>query len=508
MRYIYLALFIFAVALTKASCIDDSSAYRLFPANGSTDVNPDTPLKITFAGKPTLGNKGFVRVYEAGTGRLVDSLDLSIAAGPTEPDMIRKREARYTSIPYEYHSTQYTNANTIAGTPSGTAMRDTTAIYQLTIIGRFTDGFHFYPIITKDSTATIYLHHNLLEYGKEYYVTIDKGVITTPDGGFEGIASPYGWRFGTKDKAPAPDLRKLTVAADGSGHFSTVQACMDFIPDFSKEKWEVFIKNGDYEELVYFRNKCNVTLRGESRQGVVIHYANNETFNPHPVNVKTNEWPGTFPSRRAAFAADNCYDLRFEDLTIMTTLKGQAEGLLIMGERNYLKNVHIIGSGDALQTNGSAYFEDCIIDGDGDTILGRGPAFFSGCSISSHGPFMWIRNTEANRGNVFLNCTFTGKGDDSVIARSPVNKGQGYPYAEAVLINCVLDNVSPRGWGEISGDTSHLHFWEYNSTTPDGSPADTSQRHPLSRRLSAVDDARLIESYSNPAFVLGWNPLR
>ena len=26
----------------------------------------------------------------------------------------------------------------------------------------------------------------------------------------------------------------------------------------------------------------------------------NEAFNPHPPNVATNEWPGTFPSRRAA----------------------------------------------------------------------------------------------------------------------------------------------------------------------------------------------------------------
>lgn len=483
-----------------------NSGFRLFPANGATDVNPDTQLKITFGKKPETGKKGFIRIYEAGTNKLVDSLDLSIPAGPAEPDMIRKKEANYTAIPYEYKTTDYTNANTVAGTPSGTAMRDTTGNYQLTIIGRFTDGFHFYPVIIRDNTATIYPHHNLLRYGKEYYVTIDNGVITTPDNSFGGIGSDNVWRFRTKDKAPEPDRPQLTVSADGSGDFNTVQGCMDFIPDFSAEKWEVFIRNGNYEELVYFRNKCNVTIKGESREGVTIHYANNETFNPHPVNVKTNEWPGTFPSRRAAFAADNCYDLCFEGLTIMTTLKGQAEGLLIMGARNYLKDVRIIGSGDALQANGSIYLEDCIIEGDGDTILGRGPAFFSNCILSSYGPFMWIRNTEANHGNIFVNCTFIGKGNDAVIARSPVNKGVGYPYAEAVLIDCVLDNIRPEGWGTITGDTNHLRFWEYRSRNLDGEPIDTSERHPLSRQLTETEDAELIKNYSNPQFVLGWQP--
>ena len=64
-----------------------------------------------------------------------------------------------------------------------------------------------------------------------------------------------------------------------------------------------------------------------------VHYANNEVFNPHPLTVKTNEWPGTFPSRRAAFMLDNCSDILLEDLTIATDLHGQAEGLLLNGER-------------------------------------------------------------------------------------------------------------------------------------------------------------------------------
>ncbi|MFR9166958.1 MAG: pectinesterase family protein [Dysgonomonas sp.] len=502
MKNIVFCIILSAVFITAKA---QNTNYTLSPANNSKEINIDTRLDITFNSKPTIGEKGFIRVYEKGTNRLVDVLDLSIPAGPSEPDMLRKKQADYTSVSYKYETTGFTNANMKAGTPSGTALRDTSD-YQLTIIGGFTDGFRFYPVIIDGNKAKIYLHNNLLEYDKEYYVTIDKGVITTETNDFNGITEKDQWTFSTKTSPPPSNHRKLIVSADGSGNFNTLQGCMDAIPDFSKEKWVVYVKNGDYEELVYFRNKSNVVIKGESREGVIIHYANNETFNPHPINVKTNEYPGTFPSRRAAFAADNCTDMRFENLTIMNTLKGQAEGLLLMGERNYLKNVRIIGSGDALQTNGSAYFESCHIEGDGDTVLGRGPAFFKDCVLSSYGPFMWIRNTATNHGNVFLNCIFLGQGVNAVFARSPINRGAGYPYAEAVLINCKTENIKSVGWGEIGGKTDNIHFWEFNTRTIFDTPVDVSKRHPLSRQLYMDKDAEIIKNYSNPEYILGWNP--
>lgn len=485
-------------------------AMQFTPGNKTAEVPPDTHLTIEFASPVRLNNRGMIRIFDAETGQRVDSLDLSIPAGPSRPDMIRKQKATYTTVPYDYdsHGKRITNANTRPGTPSGTAVRDTTGPYQLTIIGGFSDGFRFYPVIVDGNRATIYPHNNLLEYGKSYYVTIDKEVFDLSSGEFPGIYDTQTWRFSTRRHAPEAGRRLLTVSPDGSGDFCTVQGAMDFIPDFSSEKWEVFIADGDYEELVYFRNKQNVHLRGESRDGVLIHYANNETFNPHPLNVKTNEWPGTFPSRRAAFAADNCYDMRFENMTIQTDLQGQAEGLLLMGARNYLRNVRVVGSGDALQVNGSVYLERCIVDGGGDMVLGRGPAFFKECTLQGPGPFMWIRNTEANHGNIFVDCHFIGSHPRSVLARSPLNKQpDGYPYAEAVLINCTLENIAPEGWGEIEGSAHHVRFYEYDSRDKAGNPVDVSRRHPRSRQLTWPADSALIEMYRTPARILGWEPV-
>ena len=120
-----------------------------------------------------------------------------------------------------------------------------------------------------------------------------------------------------------------------------------------------------------------------------------------------------------------------------------------------VSDVNITGSGDVLQTNGSAYFERVHLVGGGDSILGRGPAFFRGCEIESRGPYMWIRNTQANHGNVFVDCSFrTRNGGQTVLARLPDNKGKNYPYAEAVLIHATLDGIAPIGWEPIDGDAS------------------------------------------------------
>jgi pectinesterase len=291
-----------------------------------------------------------------------------------------------------------------------------------------------------------------------------------------------------------------------------VQGAVDFIPDHSPRHTTVFIKNGTYEEIVYFRNKANITFLGEDRDKVVVCYANNEVFNPHPANITTNEVPGTFPSRRAVFMADNSSGIHLVNFTVrsINDQPAQAEGLLIMGEHNIVSHVTIEGSGDALQANGSVYLADSRIEGWGDNVLGRGPAFFRRCElVSSYGPHMWIRNTSAHHGNVFVDSTFRTVGSvETVIARSPTNHGKDYPYAEAVLIDCALDGVRPEGWGPIGGDVTHAHYWEYNSTNlGDGKPADVSRRHPASRQLSKEKDAETIARYRDPAFVLGgWMP--
>jgi pectinesterase len=490
-----------------------SKTVVIFPPNKSNNVNPDTHLELTFPDVPLLGTKGQIRIYDMADNRMVDSLDISIPAGPTfsyvDGPGGNGIKAPYIKEPYNYISGKFTNANTKPGTPSCGAV-PTPDNYQLTIIGGFTDGFHFYPVIINDNIATIYFHNNILEYDKTYYVQIDPEVFVLRDNSFKGVAGKTGWVFTTKKLPPSADSERLEVSADGTGDFNTVQGAIDFIPDQNPKHVTIFIKSGIYEEIVYFRNKTNITILGEDRDKVIVKYANKETFNPHPSNISTNEVEGTFPYRRAAFAADHSSGIHLVNMTIKTTSeRAQAEGLLLNGSENIVYNVTIGGSGDALQSNGSAYYSDCRIEGWGDVILGRGPCFFKNCELSAEGPYMWIRNTSANHGNVFVNCKFmTPEGKEAIFARAPTNGGKNYPYCEAVLLQCKLAGITPIGWGTIGGDTSNVHYWEYNSTNiSDGKPVDVSQRHLASRQLTMKEDSALIASYSDPAYVLGgWTP--
>lgn len=490
-----------SIALIASQSILLSSAADFYPQNGSTGICPDTHLTIMFDSEPVLGNHGFISIYDKQSGKLVDRLDMSIPAGPKESQP-NNPDAVYTPVPYVYRDQLITNRNTRPGTPSGAAHEDKSR-YQLTIIGSFSDGFHFYPVIVHGRRATIYLHNNMLEYGHTYYVKVDKGVFE----GQKAMGGKREWSFTTKPQAPAANQRKLTVAADGSGDFCTLQGAIDHVPNFLKseaQRYTIFVRNGDYEELVYFRNKSFVSIVGESRDGVVVHYPNNEVFNPHPADIKTNELKGTFPSRRAAVAADNCTDMIFSNLTLQTDCKGQAEGFLLNGERNVVENVRVVGDGDALQANGSALFVGCLIEGGGDTVLGRGPCYFSGCTLKSNGPFMWIRNGQENHGNVFAYCHFVGLSPYASIARLPDNHGKNYPWAECVLIGCRLEGIPAEGWTQIGDNTPHINFAEYMSTDATGNAIDTSGRNSRVRELTIEENRDEIMNYLNPHYVLGF----
>jgi len=492
-----------ALALSPAA--HGQGSVTCFPANGAAGVNPDTHLVLTFAGPPTVGRSGLIRIYEVGTHRLVDTLDLSIPAGP-DP-------ARRAATPTPTVTVLDPSAPT-SPTTTTPAVRTAPADlhnYQLNTIGGLPD-FHFYPVIVHGNVATIYPHNNVLQYNHEYTVEMDPSVFNVAGGAFPGFTPERAWRFKTKPAPPRAETTRVVVAADGSGDFNTVQGAVDFVPANPSARVTIFIRNGVYEEIVFFWNKANLTFRGEDREKVEVGYSNNSGFNP----------PQPGPNRRCAFSAYESTGIEFLNFTVKNYAYGQAEGLLVSGSKNIVSHMTVKGSGDALNLRGPVYLADSTIIGDGDTILGVGPAFFYRCEIQSVGPFMWIRNTEANHGNVFVECSFTAiertrpSGSpaaapvrpSSVFARLPNNHGLNYPYAEAVLINCRLKGIPAVGWGPIEDDTSHIHFWEFHSVDADGHPIEVGERHPVSKQLTEPRDAETIANYRNPAFVLGgWTPV-
>ena len=144
---------------------------QTYPQNNAKNICIDTEIALFFDVKQTLNNSGLLRVYDYQTDELIDCLDLSIPNGPVEPR--KNPSADYLHTFYKCGSSKITNRTTVAGTPSADYER-VNENFQLTIIGGFSDGFHFYPAYIKDNAVFFQLHHNLLEYGRKYYIFADE----------------------------------------------------------------------------------------------------------------------------------------------------------------------------------------------------------------------------------------------------------------------------------------------------------------------------------------------
>ncbi len=73
--------------------------------------------------------------------------------------------------------------------------------------------------------------------------------------------------------ALAPTLKPdITVAADGTGDFKTVEAAVASIPKENRQRMIVLVKNGTYHEKVRI-DASDVTLLGESREDTRIEFA-------------------------------------------------------------------------------------------------------------------------------------------------------------------------------------------------------------------------------------------
>ncbi|HEX8190606.1 MAG TPA: pectinesterase family protein [Pyrinomonadaceae bacterium] len=425
------------------------------PSNYASGVDVDAPLYLTFNQPASVGSTGRIRVFSE-SGALVDTIDLGA-------------------------STQ----SRLNGTVS----------------------FNYRPVITNGNTAAVYLHQKLA-YNTSYYVTLEPGVIKDASGApFLGFSDPAVWNFTTKTSAPAAGSTALTVAADGSGDFATVQGAVDFVPAGNTKRVVIFVKKGTYTEIVYVgSNKPFITVRGEDRAQSVIQYANNNNFNP------------TSTTHRGLFGVDAA-DFTLENITLRnTTPQGGSQAEAFRGNNNriVLNKVNLYSYQDTLllqgQSNQGGFVTDSYIEGDVDFMWGSGAVFFQNTELKqlrTDGFFTQIRNGQGRNGYVYVNCKFTrgpGVGTSYMSRIDP----DDFPYSQVVLINSQMDGVRPDPWrfdnptnAVTAVNYPNIRFWEYNSRDLNGNPVDVSQRAPISRQLTAAEAVQ----WSDPAFVLGgWVP--
>jgi pectin methylesterase-like acyl-CoA thioesterase len=440
--------------LTVASAI---GATAFSPTNSSSGRCTDTPLAITFNQVPHPGTTGHARIFRS-DGMLIEDIDMSNAT-PTR------------------------------------------------VIGGNGTPYRYFPIIVTGSTATIYPKQQLA-LNQTYYITIDPGVILDPlNLPFAGFSDQNTWRFTTKTSAPAASVSLLSVAADNTGDFCTLQGAIDQVPAGNTTRRIITVKSGTYTEIIYITStKPFITVRGADRDTSIVQYANNNNLNGVPTG-----------NNRTSFGVDAA-DFVLETITLHnTTPQGgsQAEALRLNGLRATVNSANLISFQDTLLTQKSAFITNSYIEGDVDFMWGNGATYFKDTELKAMrnaGYYTQIRNNSTTPGNTYVNCRLTkgpGITNGNYLGRIDPDD---FPFSQVTWIDTKMDtHMNPVGWlfntpglPETPANYPNIKYCEYNSTALDGvTPIDVSLRHPISCQL----DSTQADFWRIPANTLGgWVP--
>ncbi|HEX8615216.1 MAG TPA: pectinesterase family protein [Telluria sp.] len=439
------------------------------PAARADAVQPDTLLRLRFDQPPRLGNAGSVRIYRQADHQLVDIIrpgdDVAAIGYPGQDQLRYTRRA---------------------------------------------------PITIDGNSATIRPHANRLAYGSTYVVVIEPGVFAgaaingVP---FAGVGRAAGWTFRTRATAPSGTL--LSVDDDGPADFRTVQGALNHAMQHAAQATPVTVavRNGRYDEMLFIRGKDKLTIKGESRDGVVIYNGNNDGYNPGSGASQTPRSP-SFTGGRALLMVETSDLLTLDTLTLKnTTLRsdkvaGQAETVYFNNDSGRLiaRNASFFSEQDTIQVKGYSWFYRTLIEGNVDFIWGANRAALfeeselrsvgDSANPSSGGYVVQARTVNAtDPGFVFLNSALThGPGPGPLanqiargatyLARSP---GTAATWDNVAYINCKMgEHIAPAGWAgkgvqrepapNPASATASSGWREFGSTGLDGKPLDLSQR--------------------------------
>jgi pectinesterase len=305
----------------------------------------------------------------------------------------------------------------------------------------------------------------------------------------------------TKNLHTNTPARKIIVAADGSGQYTTVQAAVDTVKPNNTIPTTIFIRPGTYKErIVVPQGKRYVRFEGQDAEKTVL------TFDLHANIPDPNGKPiGTFRTPTVFIEAEN---FSAKNITFANTAgpKGQALAIAVLADRAAFYNCRFLGWQDTLLAQtGRQYYKDCYIEGRTDFIFGGATAFFDCCHIHcvDGGSYITAASTPADSpwGFVFANCRITGKfsGKKTYLGRP------WRDYAAVTFVNTwMCDGIHPQGWHNWDKPAREKtsRYYEYNSTGPG---ADPSSRVPWAHTLTDKEaDAITLEC------VLGgqddWNP--
>jgi pectate lyase/pectin methylesterase-like acyl-CoA thioesterase len=414
-----------------------SGSIAMRPAPGERGVPPDTPLRLTLADGATLSGEGSVRVLRKSDGKLIAIVragDAVTALGPAP----RRRLVRQ------------------------------------------------HPIRLAGNELRVRLPQ-ALDYDTDYEAVAEARLVR--GGAFQGAR----WTFRTTPHRPVGD--SITVDGIGRAHFRTVQGALDHAMSLPRAApITINVRDGVYPELLYLRDKDNVTLRGASREATIIRAANSDTLNPGSGTGQEAGVPGLLGGR-ALFLAQDSDLLEVRDIALHnSTLRSdghsaQAETLYFSSPdgRLAVRNAHFLSEQDTLQLTGYSWFYRSLVEGNVDFIWGNNrAALFEDSEIRSIGDsarpdsggyIVQARTVGADQpGFIFLRSRLTrGAGPagnlppdgSAYLARSP---GTANTWDNVAFIECTVGpHIAADGWLRRPLPNPQQGGWrEYGNRGPDG----------------------------------------
>ena len=330
-------------------------------------------------------------------------------------------------------------------------------------------------VTAEGGSSTLYFPVWNLDYSTNYYLHIDAGAV----------ADTYGNRT----------TEAIDIAVNVPAKAAAIQAVYDYVvggvaeleeavtavngtnTSASAARKTIFLKNGDYDlgskvgqgvSLLQLRG-YNVSLIGESRDGVIIHGDVDGISNP-VLNLRD----------RSGFY--------LQDLTVRNDrdygnglFNGGVAVAVYGGDKTVMKNVRMLSNQDTQVTGHRAYFENCEIHGTVDFICGGGDNYYYQTSLvleNRSGDVIAAPSTNSAHkwGYVFQQCTVSAVDGATVVADGSYNLGRPWQNEpRAAFLNTVMQVLpSNNGWTGMS--TLPTHFYEYGSVDASRNAIDLSVR--------------------------------
>lgn len=318
-------------------------------------------------------------------------------------------------------------------------------------------------VATRGQSSVLHFPVWNLEYNKDYTFTIPANTLS----------DLYGNVYDKAIEIPVKTGEKAVVAAAGFDYVvSNVTEWKEALAavnatnkDADAEPVVIFVRNGDYDfgaEEQTFRT-YNVSVVGESRDGVLLHGTRDGISNP-------------------VISTRYAHNMYLQDLTLRNDLdwnkaRAGVGVALYSGDHEVGVNLSLQSQQDTQVTGPSSYYVNCDIYGSTDYICGGGNNVYDRCNLlmTNEGPITAPSTAPSDvYGYVFLDCT--------IDAYNTAVKDGGYSLGRpwqneprANFLNTTMKIKSAEaGW--VSMSKLPTHFYEYNSMDASGKAIDLSGR--------------------------------